>query len=637
MDLSNFLLFKFFRKKFGIQFFLDVIRQYYAVPVALCEEDGQAVRAALMEIIKYYIYKDLNIKEVCVIIAYIASVGQEHLILEILELLLSQMNSRNCLDQLFLLMHEQQTAELCYALLTDRKYGTRLQSTVIKVSFSRLLFGQTYSSYTGIVLNQTIEQFSLHFLSKKIAKFPLTFSAEFQFLSCLSNTKRVSKKHKLAVRLHDPKVVCQTLYPGLINEMLPLELDTDNILAMIDLMLSVDAGHGYCGALKLIYHLSESNIALKLAIAQKLLHVLFTKLNSASHIAKQIGWQESITRLLVRKHITTNFTVDGSYVLAKDIQDQTFEDGGVEFAMDMLTFDESNMEISSQSSSQNVLLNELQANITEAANVIEHEIKEMAETVSGKVAGNFSTMYSMIRQKTSDFQETFESLTSGSTLTDKQKSSATMSTISSNSTSDDNLSIKSNKTAADKSITHVDSIESDSMTHSENPSVAEKRESVHGQEGELIPDGSVSEEEQLIYLVTSILYTILRDGIEKTGGDSWKERGQIIACINLLGLNNELYCSHLTLRLKLFEYGAQDSLNNLSVATSQQDHIDQDIAAQLLRMIYDLVYLDPNEDEEKKCSIKLLEGILGIMGTKNSYEHYKSEFVTNLDIFLGIF
>lgn len=121
------------RKRFGIQFFLDVIRQYYVTPTALSEEDGQAVRMSIMEIIKYYIIKDLNIKEVCVIIAYIASIGHEHLILEMLELLLSQMNSKHCLDQLFLLMHEPQTAELCYALLTERKYGVRLHSTVIKV------------------------------------------------------------------------------------------------------------------------------------------------------------------------------------------------------------------------------------------------------------------------------------------------------------------------------------------------------------------------------------------------------------------------------------------------------------------------------------------------------------------------
>lgn len=206
---------------------------------------------------------------------------------------------------------------------------------------------------------------------------------DFQFLTCLSNTKRVSKKHKWAVRLHDTKIPCQTLYPGLINEMLPLTHETNIILSLIDLMLADDSGHGYCGALKLIHHLSEGDVSTKLAIAQKILSVLFTKLNSASHIAKQIGWQESITRLLVRKHITSNYTVDGNYVLAKDLQDQTFEDGGVEFAMDMLTFDENTMEISSQSSSQNILLNELQANITEAANVIEHEIK-------GKITFSFT-------------------------------------------------------------------------------------------------------------------------------------------------------------------------------------------------------------------------------------------------------
>lgn len=46
--------------------------------------------------------------------------------------------------------------------------------------------------------------------------------------------------------------------------------------------------------------------------------------------------------------------------------------------MDMLTFDEKTMELGSQSSiNRDHLLNELQANITEAANVIEHEIKGM--------------------------------------------------------------------------------------------------------------------------------------------------------------------------------------------------------------------------------------------------------------------
>ncbi|XP_031626139.1 neurobeachin-like protein 1 isoform X2 [Contarinia nasturtii] len=555
---------KYFKKKFGIQFFLDVIRQHYAVPDRLGEEDAQCVRVALLEIIKYYIHKDLNIKEVCIIISYIASVNRECLIVELVDLIWTQMNSRHCLDQVFLLMHEPNTAELCYALLTDRKYSSRLHLTILK------------------------------------------------FLNCLLSTKRVSKKHKWAIRLHDPTIHCQTLFPGLISHMLPLDHNTDIILMMLDMALADDSGVGYCGALNLIFHLSEADIDLKLEIAKKIVTVAFNKLNSSIHIAKQIGWQDSIARLLVRKHIATNFTVEGNYVIGKDVQDNADDESGVEFAMDMLTFDEKSMELGSQSSmnNSNLLLNEIQANFTEAANVIEHEIKEMAETVSGKVAGNISSVYSMIRQKTSDIQETFESLTHGSSLSDKQKSLGTMSTLSSNSTSDENLSLKSTKTtsAETKSMSRVDSTESDSLC--DNSSSHTKNEKSR----DILTDENIDKEEQLIYLVTNILYTVLWHGIENNGGDSWKERGQVIACINLLGLNNELYCSHLTLRLRIFELGVQASLMDLS-EDNTQNHIHQENAAQLLRMIYDLVVLDPNEDEQKKCSPKLLDGVLALMDT----------------------
>lgn len=231
----------------------------------------------------------------------------------------------------------------------------------------------------------------------------------------------------------------------------------------------------------------------------------------------------------------------------------------------------------------------------------------MAENVTGRVAGNISSVYSMIRQKTSDIQETFESLTSGASLSEKQKSLGTMSTLSSNSTSDENLSMKSSKTTSmDKSMTRVDSTESNSLTADSSKTEKKPAES-------LLNDTTADKEEQLIYLVTNILYTVLWHGIENNGGDSWKERGQVIACINLLGLNNELYCSHLTLRLRIFELGVQASLMDLSETTAQ-NHIHQENAAQLLRMIYDLIVIDPNEDELKKCSPKLLDGVLALMG-----------------------
>lgn len=94
--------------------------------------------------------------------------------------------------------------------------------------------------------------------------------------------------------------------------------------------------------------------------------------------------------------------------------------------------------------------------------------------------------------------------------------------------------------------------------------------------------------------------------------DTWKERGQVMACIYLIALNNELYCSHLSLRLRLLEMGIQATLMDLADST-HQSIVHQQNAAQLLRLTYDLVVLYPNEDDSKKCSTKLLDGVLSVL------------------------
>lgn len=222
--------------------------------------------------------------------------------------------------------------------------------------------------------------------------------------------------------------------------------------------------------------------------------------------------------------------------------------------------------------------------------------------MTGKVAVNISSVYSILRQTTSDIL-TFDSLTSGTSTVsgDRQKSIST-------SESDENSS-----SARTKSFNRIDSPETDSLAGSENL-LLNKDEKSNGTSttGELT---AANKEEELISLVTNILFTVLWRGIDSNGGDSWKERGQVMACINLLGLNNELYCSHLTLRLRILEMGVQASLIDLSESGTQNQYLHQQNAAQWLRMIYDLVVLDPNEDDVKKCSPKLMDGVLALMGT----------------------
>lgn len=57
-------------------------------------------------------------------------------------------------------------------------------------------------------------------------------------MACLLSTNRVSKKHKLSLRLHDSTVAAQSLYPGLISHMMPLDLDRAILLSLLDQQLS---------------------------------------------------------------------------------------------------------------------------------------------------------------------------------------------------------------------------------------------------------------------------------------------------------------------------------------------------------------------------------------------------------------
>lgn len=96
----------------------------------------------------------------------------------------------------------------------------------------------------------------------------------------------------------------------------------------------------------------------------------------------------------------------------------------------------------------------------------------------------------------------------------------------------------------------------------------------------------------------------------------------MMACINLLGLNNELHGSHLQLKLRLLEMGVQAALSDLRESASSASSAGggssgvgagpvpphasaADNAAQLLRWVYDLVVLDPNPDCSKKMSTKV--------------------------------
>ncbi|XP_036671789.3 neurobeachin-like protein 1 isoform X2 [Drosophila suzukii] len=547
---------KFFRKRYGVQFVLDVVRQYYSTPDSITDDDAKTIRATLFGIIKFYLQKEVNIKEVNSMIAFLASVRQDVVLVEFLEMMTFYVRGKNCKDQMVLLLHEPQSANLIYNFFVDKSYNNEIQEAAIR------------------------------------------------FISGLLATSRVHQKYKQVLRLYD-QATEQSMFPGFFSFITPLSLSSTILFHLVDEMLGLQPD--YAGLIFLVYHVSSCDLPVKLEIAKRLLQTTFVKQHSTVAMAKQTGWQESIARLLIRKPITSSPPDDEKRRSFGINLDVLLEDNSTFLAQaDLITFSEQEIGLAQlqqqqqeELSDSGLILNEIQASVSEAATVIESEIKELAESVSGAVVENANSLFSVIRQTTHDLQDTFESLTLGSS-TDTADGSHT------------------------PSIQREESLSSDSSTQSPHgpPKKSDSMESTSA--FDFVADGDVDTEEQLVYLVSNTLFNIFWRGIPNDHPQCWQERGQVLGCINLLALNNELITSHLSLRLRILEMAVQASLFDLSEHGSQT-LVNQENASHILRMVYELVVLGSNEDESKKCSTKLLDGVLALLDALMIFQQGSSD------------
>lgn len=72
---------KSFRKRFGIQYFLDTIRTYYTTCDVLSVQHITILRASLLDIVQFYILKEINLSDVDTIIRYIITCRSETMVI----------------------------------------------------------------------------------------------------------------------------------------------------------------------------------------------------------------------------------------------------------------------------------------------------------------------------------------------------------------------------------------------------------------------------------------------------------------------------------------------------------------------------------------------------------------------------
>ncbi|WAR10788.1 NBEL1-like protein [Mya arenaria] len=120
-----------FRKMFGVQYILDVIRTFYSTSGGLSEEDSRTIRVSLMGLVKYFILKDITAQEMAAII-------------ESLDMLIQLLSSGRKQDQLYLLMFEPNVGEMLYGLLTLKGFTIIYYEKIVKVLYILLKTDKVY-------------------------------------------------------------------------------------------------------------------------------------------------------------------------------------------------------------------------------------------------------------------------------------------------------------------------------------------------------------------------------------------------------------------------------------------------------------------------------------------------------------
>lgn len=71
---------KVFRKRYGVPFFLDAIRTHHTSSTEVSEEENKTIRVSLLGLVKFYLQKECNIKELSALLGFLSTVREEILV-----------------------------------------------------------------------------------------------------------------------------------------------------------------------------------------------------------------------------------------------------------------------------------------------------------------------------------------------------------------------------------------------------------------------------------------------------------------------------------------------------------------------------------------------------------------------------
>ncbi|XP_076368453.1 neurobeachin-like protein 1 [Tachypleus tridentatus] len=241
---------KYFRKHYGTQYFLDTIQAFYSNCTLLTTEDVKTIRMSLLGLVKFYLSRSINFQEVSALFGFLITVKEEEMVVEVLETLQTLVESPHAKDQLFLLLYEPSCGELLYGILLNQDFSSVLKTKVLKL------------------------------------------------ISSLLKSDKVYEKSKSRLRLHDIGI------SSLTTLLTPQQFSPEMVSYLLDQILMTETAESFQGALFFLSFIRNMEVVVKFNAVKKFLCTIQEKSSCLNTVANQIGWQECLLGLLIKQPIT---------------------------------------------------------------------------------------------------------------------------------------------------------------------------------------------------------------------------------------------------------------------------------------------------------------------------------------------
>ena len=305
---------KYFRKKYGVQFLLDVIKTFFGRYNSLSEsnshqhnqnnnllktsinnnhlsvinqfnlnetnlhnqtgvnlmseDDLRNLRNSFFGLIKYYAQKEIKINELNSILSFLATTRNLSFQNDVLDMLINLLEAPNTNDQLFLLLFEANMADGLYALLVQPHVNEQIQRKLLRIIKILLKTKKVYDkSKSRLRLDECGTYAGL------ISKLNSELSSRYHYSSNNMNTYRLSEY--IVIDLLENLFVDET---NITNH--------DNIWHIISLLTNI------------AYSDVKNIIKMRLKVCEMISSFLSTNQTALRSLVKSPAWQDQICQLL---------------------------------------------------------------------------------------------------------------------------------------------------------------------------------------------------------------------------------------------------------------------------------------------------------------------------------------------------